>query len=261
MNAFTGVKAFKVVIPARYASTRLPGKPLLRIGGKAMVVRVAEQARKAGADEVIVASDDERIVEVVAGAGFEAVMTDPNHGSGTDRIWEVASQRKAWEPDTVIINVQGDEPLIAPEIIAQLAAATLGAGDAGMATLCEPVANASDLLDPNVVKVVRDAANFALYFSRSPIPHVRDGHPSASSGPWRRHIGIYGYRVGALRRFTSLPPSALEDAERLEQLRALEHGMPVLVLDACRPSPGGVDTPADLARVRQRFEGATSPTS
>ncbi|MXX29009.1 MAG: 3-deoxy-manno-octulosonate cytidylyltransferase [Gammaproteobacteria bacterium] len=255
------MSAFKVVIPARYGSTRLPGKPLLRIGGTAMVVRVAERARLAGADEVIVATDDERVAEVVAAAGFEAMMTDPNHGSGTDRVWEVARQRAGWAEDAVVINVQGDEPLIAPEIIAQLAAAISQVGDAGMATLCEPIASHDDLFDPIVVKVGRDAANFALYFSRSPIPNVRDGYPAATAGLWRRHIGIYGYRLWGLRRFVSQPPSALEGAERLEQLRALEHGMPILVLDACCPSPGGVDTPVDLERVRQLAMGATSAPS
>ncbi len=250
-----------MVIPARYGSTRLPGKPLLRVGDTAMVVRVAEQARLAGADEVIVATDDERVAEVVTAAGHDAVMTDPNHGSGTDRVWEVAGQRMAWDEEAVVINVQGDEPLIAPEIIAQLAVAVSEAGDAGMATLCEPIASHDDLLDPNVVKVVRDAGNFALYFSRSPMPYARDGYPDAIAGLWRRHIGIYGYRVRTLRRFVSLPPSVLEDAERLEQLRALEHGVPILTLDACCPSPGGVDTPVDLERVRQMVSRATSPTS
>lgn len=255
------MSAFKVVIPARYGSTRLPGKPLLRIGGTAMVVRVARQARRAGADEVIVATDDKRIATAVTDAGYDAVMTDPDHGSGTDRVWEVARQRTDWGEQAVVINVQGDEPLIAPEIIAQLAAAVAEADDAGMATLCEPIASPDDLLDPNVVKVVRDAANFALYFSRSPIPQARDGYPDTTARLWRRHIGIYGYRVGALRQFVSLPPSELEATERLEQLRALEHRLPILVLDACRPSPGGVDTPADLERVRRLVEGATSPTS
>ena len=255
------MSAFKVVIPARHGATRLPGKPLLEIGGRAMVVRVAEQAHLAGADEVIVATDDERVARVAAAAGHEAVMTDPNHGSGTDRVWEVACRRADWAEDAVVINVQGDEPLIAPEIIAQLAAAISEANEVGMATLCEPIASRDDLQDPNVVKVVRNAANFALYFSRSPIPNARDGYPAATAGLWRRHIGIYGYRVWGLRRFVSLPRSALEDAERLEQLRALEHGLPILVLDACRPSSGGVDTPADLERVRRLVEGATSPTS
>ena len=202
------MSAFKVVIPARYGSTRLPGKPLLRIAGRAMVVRVARQARRAGADEVIVATDDKRVAEAVTDAGYDAVMTDPDHGSGTDRVWEVARQRADWGEQAVVINVQGDEPLIAPEIIAQLAAAVAEADDAGMATLCEPIASPDDLLDPNVVKVVRDAANFALYFSRSPIPQARDGYPDTTARLWRRHIGIYGYRLGALRRFVSLPPSA-----------------------------------------------------
>ena len=255
------MSAFKVVIPARYGSTRLPGKPLLDIGGRAMVVRVAEQARLAGADEVIVATDDERVAKAVDGTGFAAVMTDPNHGSGTDRVWEVARQRTDWGEEAVVINVQGDEPLIAPEIIAQLAAAISEAGDIGMATLCEPIANHDDFLDPNVVKVVRDASNAALYFSRAPIPKVRDGSAGAPTKLWRRHIGIYGYRVWGLRRFVSLPPSALESTEKLEQLRALEHGLPIRVLDACRPSPGGVDTPADLERVSRLVADATLPTS
>lgn len=255
------MSAFKVVIPARYGSARLPGKPLLRIGGMAMVVRVAEQARRAGADEVIVATDDERIAEAVAAAGHDAALTDPQHGSGTDRVWEVAGRRRGWDEDAVIINVQGDEPLIAPQIIAQLASAMSQSEDAGMATLCEPIESLDDLLDPNVVKVVRDAANQALYFSRAPIPQARDGYPAATADLWRRHIGIYGYRLWALRRFVSLPPSPLEATERLEQLRALEHRLPIFVIDACRPSPGGVDTPADLERVRRIVEGAASPTS
>ncbi len=255
------MSAFKVVIPARYGSTRLPGKPLLRIAGRAMVVRVAEQARFAGADEVIVATDDRRVVEAVAAAGHDAVMTDPNHGSGTDRVWEVARQRADWGEDAVVINLQGDEPLIAPDVISQLATAVSEAGNTGMATLCEPIASHDDLLDPNVVKVVRDAVGAALYFSRSPIPRARDGYPVVTSGLWRRHIGIYGYRTWALRRFVSLPPSPLEDVERLEQLRALEHGLSIRVLDACRPSPGGVDTPADLERVRRLVLGAISPPS
>ena len=284
------MSAFKVVIPARYESTRLPGKPLLRIGGTPMVVRVAEQARLAGADEVIVATDDERIVKAVVAAGHDAVMTDPNHGSGTDRVWEVARNRTGWDEDTLVVNVQGDEPLIAPQIMRQLAAAISEATDVGIATLCEPIASRDDLFDPNVVKVVRSAANLALYFSRSPIPLVRDGHTAETAGKmpvdetpvdkmsvgetpisrmpvgempglWRRHVGIYGYPLWGLRRFVSLPPSALEAAERLEQLRALEHGLPILVLDACRPSPGGVDTPADLERVRRLAAGTTSAPS
>ncbi|MCY4213050.1 MAG: 3-deoxy-manno-octulosonate cytidylyltransferase [Gammaproteobacteria bacterium] len=255
------MSAFKVVIPARYGSARLPGKPLKLIGGTPMVVRVAQRARLAGADEVIVATDDERIAAVAADAGLEAVMTARSHVSGTDRVWEVARRRADWAEDAVVINLQGDEPLIAPEIIAQLAAAVAVSDEVGMATLCEPFANHADTSNPNTVKVVRDAANFALYFSRASIPHLLSRRRAAQAHLWRRHIGLYAYRISGLRRFVDLPPSALEDIERLEQLRALEHGLPILVLDACRPSPKGVDTPADLARVRRLVEGATSPPS
>ncbi len=255
------MSAFKAVIPARYRSSRLPGKPLKLIGGTPMVVRVAQRARLAGADEVIVATDDERIAAAVVVAGFEAVMTAESHVSGTDRVWEVAGRRAGWAEDAVVVNVQGDEPLIAPEIIAQLAAAVAASDDVGMATLCEPFADHDDTFNPNAVKVVRDAANFALYFSRASIPHLPGRRRGAKAQLWRRHIGLYAYRLWGLRRFVNLPPSALEDTERLEQLRALEQGLPILVLDACRPSPGGVDTSADLARVRRLVGGATSPPS
>ncbi len=243
---------FKIVIPARFASTRLPGKPLLDIGGRAMIVRVAEQAALAGATEVIVATDDERILRVVAAAGHQAAMTKPEHRSGSDRVCEVVG-RMGWSEDAVIINLQGDEPLAPPAIIRQLAEAMVTNERVAMATLCEPVLNEGQIDDPNIVKVVRDEGDFALYFSRSPIPMARDGRPNTTAelaATWRRHIGIYGYRASALHRFVTMPPSPLEKVEGLEQLRALENGMRILALDACRSVPQGVDTPADLQRIR-----------
>lgn len=244
------MSAFKAVIPARFASTRLPGKPLLDIGGRAMVVRVAEQAAAAGAEEVLVATDDERIVQAVAAAGHRAVLTDPGHASGLDRVHEVVVAQ-GWPDATIVLNLQGDEPLAPPALMQQLAEAMAAEPQTPMATLCEPLERRCDLEDPNVVKVVRDGKGCALYFSRAPLPMARDGYPSDLGGLWRRHIGLYAFRAGALRRLAALPPSPLECVERLEQLRALENGMDILVLDACCAAPVGVDTPADLARVRR----------
>lgn len=244
------MSAFKAVIPARFASTRLPGKPLLDIGGRAMVVRVAEQAAAAGAEEVLVATDDERVARAVAAAGHRAVLTDPEHASGLDRVHEVVVEQ-GWPDPTIVLNVQGDEPLAPPALTRQLAEAMAAEPSAPMATLCEPIKRRRDLEDPNLVKVVRDRKGCALYFSRAPLPMARDGYPSELGGLWRRHIGLYAFRAGALRRLAALPPSPLETVERLEQLRALENGMDILVLDACCAAPAGVDTAADLARVRR----------
>ena len=243
---------FYCVIPARYASTRLPGKPLSSIAGTPMVVRVAGQAARAGAERVVVATDDQRIVEVVEQAGFEAAMTDSSHASGSDRVMEVVDAQ-GWADDAIVINVQGDEPLIPPEVIRQLANGMTARTDVGVATLCEPLVELDAIRDPNVVKVVRDRDQLALYFSRAPIPEPRDGYPVdlADAGLWRRHVGIYGYRVAALRQFVALEPSPLERSERLEQLRLLENGMSILTLDACLPVPGGVDTPDDLQRIAE----------
>ena len=244
------MSAFKAVIPARFASTRLPGKPLLDIGGRAMVVRVAEQAAAAGAEEVLVATDDERVARAAAAAGHRAVLTDPKHASGLDRVHEVVVAQ-GWPDPTIVLNVQGDEPLAPPALMRQLAEAMAAEPSAPMATLCEPIKRRRDLEDPNLVKVVRDRGRRALYFSRAPLPMARDGYPSELGGLWRRHIGLYAFRAGALRRLAALPPSPLETVERLEQLRALENGMDILVLDACCAAPAGVDTAADLARVRR----------
>ena len=243
------MSAFKAVIPARFASTRLPGKPLLDIGGRAMVVRVAEQAAAAGAEEVLVATDDERVARAAAAAGHRAVLTDPEHASGLDRVHEVVVEQ-GWPDPTIVLNVQGDEPLAPPALMRQLAEAMAAEPSVPMATLCEPIKRRRDLEDPNLVKVVRDRKGRALYFSRAPLPMARDGYPSELGGLWRRHIGLYAFRAGALRCLAALPPSPLETVERLEQLRALENGMDILVLDACCAAPAGVDTPADLARVR-----------
>jgi 3-deoxy-manno-octulosonate cytidylyltransferase (CMP-KDO synthetase) len=252
---------FRVVIPARFASTRLPGKALLAIGGKPMVQWVHERARTSRASEVLIATDDARIAE--AGRAFSAVveMTAASHQSGTDRIAEVA-RSKRWRADDVIVNVQGDEPLMPPALIDQVAELLLTNSAAGMATLASPLARLEDLLDPNVVKVVADAAGRALYFSRAPIPWNRDSAPSGlasqrSFAGARRHIGIYAYRVSALLRLAALAPTPLESTEKLEQLRALENGIEIRVADAVELPGADVNTPEDLERVG-RLLGAAS---
>jgi 3-deoxy-manno-octulosonate cytidylyltransferase (CMP-KDO synthetase) len=254
---------FHVVIPARLASTRLPGKPLADLGGRAMVVRVAERAAASGACRVVVATDDPRVLEAVHGAGFEAVLTRPDHPSGSDRAMEVA-ERLGWDDHAVVVNVQGDEPLIPPAVIAQVAAMLSSDPDIGVATLCEPLVDVAVVFDPNVVKVVTDANGFALYFSRAPIPYARDAFvaaagpqgPTPGHGQWFRHVGIYGFRLAALRRFVGLPVGRLEALEALEQLRLLENGIGIRVGLAQQPVPGGVDTLDDLERVRRLFPAA-----
>jgi len=245
---------FNVVIPARYASTRLPGKPLADILGLPMVVRVAAQASDSGADDVVVATDDARIVEAVETAGYSALLTRPDHPSGSDRVMEVAGLR-GWADDAVVINVQGDEPLIPPAVIRQVAASLEQDQSLAAATLCEKVTTKNTVFNPNAVKVVRRLDGQALYFSRAPVPYARDAFSSDAvelppGEHWWRHIGIYAYRVWALQRFVDLPPARLEQLESLEQLRLLENGMAIHVEEACAPVPGGVDTPADLERVR-----------
>ena len=244
---------FNVVIPARIGSTRLPGKPLLEIAGLPMIVRVARQAVYSGAQAVVVATDDDRIRRAVSAAGYRAVMTRANHVSGSDRVGEVAA-RERWADATIVINVQGDEPLLPPEPVRQLADAMALDPAIEVATLCEPITDEVAAADPGSVKVVRDVHNDALYFSRSPIPAFPPHAAPAPAGQWLRHIGIYGYRVGALRRFVALAPGSLERAEGLEQLRLLENGVHIRVLDTCRPVPKGVDTHADLERVRRLLQ-------
>jgi 3-deoxy-manno-octulosonate cytidylyltransferase (CMP-KDO synthetase) len=253
---------FHVVIPARYASTRLPGKPLLDIGGKTMIQRVVEQACASGADEVLVATDDDRIAAAVQdprrpGRSI-AILTDPGLPSGTDRVAFVAAARR-WSKETVVVNVQGDEPFLPPALVGQAARLLERDATAEVATLATPIGSLEEFMDPNVVKVVTALDGAALYFSRAPVPWSRDGAPAGLASQREfagamRHVGLYAYRAEALRRITSLPPTALEQREKLEQLRALEHGMRIVV-GRCteRPEPG-VDTPADLERARQRAD-------
>ena len=249
---------FRIVIPSRYASTRLPGKPLADIAGKPMVVRVAEAARRAKASGVWIATDDERIAAAVRQHGFEAVMTRADHVSGTDRIAEVADRLK-WADADIVVNVQGDEPLLDPALIEAVAEALSVDPDAAMATAAHPVASVQDFFNPNVVKVVCDMRGRALYFSRAPIPWDRDRFAVErdvlpASPPALRHVGLYAYRVGFLRRFGQLEAAPLERCESLEQLRALSYGYPIQVVCIDHPPAPGVDTPEDLERVRLLFD-------
>jgi len=249
--------SFKVVIPARYASSRLSGKPLADIAGKPMVVRVAERAALSGASEILVATDHEDVRVAVERHGFYAVMTRPDHPSGTDRIAEVAAKR-GWEDDTLVVNVQGDEPFIDPGLIDQVVRELAADADAAVATACHAIGRPDEFLNPNVVKVVCDARGHAAYFSRAPIPWPRDAFAVERTRlpdglPAKRHIGIYAYRCGFLRRYQALSPSPLETFEALEQLRVLWHGFRVRVAETQLAPEAGVDTPDDLQRARQRF--------
>ncbi|WP_208510904.1 3-deoxy-manno-octulosonate cytidylyltransferase [Variovorax paradoxus] len=253
--------SFTVLVPARLASTRLPDKPLADIAGVPMVARVAQRAAQSGAARVVVAADHASILAACQTHGVEAILTRQDHPSGSDRLAE-ACEQLGLDGDAVVVNVQGDEPLIDPALIDAVAAALLARPDAAMSTAVHAIDSVADYLNPNVVKAVLDAQGNALYFSRAPIPWWRDGAapgvpPTQLPSPAPlRHIGIYGYRAGFVRRFPSLPPSPLETIEALEQLRALWHGhrIAVHVADAA-PGPG-VDTPEDLARVRALFGAA-----
>lgn len=256
-----GNVAFKVIIPARFASTRLPGKPLLDLGGKPMAVRVAERARLSGAEEIWVATDDTRVREAVAAHEFAAVMTRADHPTGTDRLAEVVEQR-GWSSDTIIVNVQGDEPLIEPEVILQTAR-QLAASGADIATVAHPITDAADFFNPNVVKVVCRADGDAAYFSRAPIPYARDEFAAPGGRdvlppafPAYRHVGLYAYRASFLKAYAGLTVAPTEQFEALEQLRALWHGyrISVALIDAA-PAPG-VDTPEDAERMRKLFDPA-----
>ncbi|HEY2808373.1 MAG TPA: 3-deoxy-manno-octulosonate cytidylyltransferase [Steroidobacteraceae bacterium] len=244
---------FRVVIPARYASTRLPGKALREIAGKPMVQWVYERARAAGASDVLIATDDELIVSAAHAFGAQAQMTARTHASGTDRIAEVARAR-GWQAQEIIVNVQGDEPMIPSALIAQVAQVLEHSAGADIATLAAPLEALGELMEPSVVKVVTDARGRALYFSRAPVPWNRDGAAGGLGSQQdfagaRRHIGLYAYRVAALLKLAQLPAGMLEVREKLEQLRALEHGMTIQVADAVeRPGPD-VNTLADLERV------------
>jgi 3-deoxy-manno-octulosonate cytidylyltransferase (CMP-KDO synthetase) len=253
--------AFRVVVPARFASTRLPGKPLLMLAGRPLIAHVCERALQAGAREVCVATDDARIATAVQAQGVDAVMTSPAHASGTDRIAEVARVR-GWAADDIIINLQGDEPLVPPELLGRLAGALAAHAEAGIATVAVGIHEPDELFNPNIVKVVLDARGFALYFSRAPIPWFRGiyrhGETCATcpDNPRPlRHLGMYGYRVHTLARLSAAPPAALELAESLEQLRALELGIRIHVSVVEQAPPAGVDTPEDLARVEGIMAG------
>jgi 3-deoxy-manno-octulosonate cytidylyltransferase (CMP-KDO synthetase) len=243
---------FRVVIPARFGSTRLPGKALISIAGKPMVQWVYERSRSSRAAEVIIATDDQRISDAGQEFGATVVMTGANHQSGTDRIAEVA-RAKGWGGNDIVVNVQGDEPLMPHELIDQVAQLLLGNATAGLATLSAPLTRLEDLLDPNVVKVVTDPGGRALYFSRAPIPWDRDNQKSFQGA--RRHIGIYAYRVSALLRMASLSPTPLEQTEKLEQLRALENGIEIRVADAVQKPGADVNTREDLERVAALLTG------
>jgi 3-deoxy-manno-octulosonate cytidylyltransferase (CMP-KDO synthetase) len=246
---------FKVVIPARYASTRLPGKPLLDIAGKPMIAHVCERAQEAEAEEIIVATDDERIFQTVRALGIKAVMTHPGHQSGTERIAEVA-QQCAWTGNEIIVNLQGDEPLIPPATIREVAGALADQKRAGIATLAAKIISSEEIFNPNAVKVVLSKAGYALYFSRAPIPWERDGF-TASGGkpsgkmPYLRHIGMYAYTVDFLNRYCAWEASPLESVESLEQLRILWHGEAIFVKIVGQTPSAGVDTQEDLIRVEQ----------
>ena len=244
---------FKVVIPARYASSRLPGKPLLDIAGKPMVIHVVEQALLSGADDVIVATDHPDILDAVTRHGYKAVMTKADHASGTDRIAEVASFY-GWPTDTIVVNVQGDEPLIAPSLIQEVARNLAEHEQASISTACHQMHDSPSIFNPNIVKVVIDANGYALYFSRAPIPYARDafalGQQAPADMPLYRHIGIYAYKVSFLNAYAYLEPALIEQYEFLEQLRALWHGYRISVAITDNAPATGVDTKADLEHVR-----------
>ncbi|TQV64994.1 MAG: 3-deoxy-manno-octulosonate cytidylyltransferase [Halothiobacillaceae bacterium] len=242
---------YKLVIPARYGSSRLPGKPLLGIAGKPLIRHVIERARQAAADEIVLATDDERIATVCEPLGVKVLMTSPEHATGTDRLAEVA-RLMGWPDDAIVVNLQGDEPLIPFELLDRLAANLAAFPQAAIATLCTPIHHARDLFDPHVVKVVRDKFGFALYFSRASIPWERDAFGMEADRHHDhgfRHLGLYAYRAGFLRDFAQWPEAPIEGLEKLEQLRALWNGARIHVDVVAEPPGHGVDTPEDLARV------------
>jgi 3-deoxy-manno-octulosonate cytidylyltransferase (CMP-KDO synthetase) len=259
--------AFTVVIPARYASTRLPGKPLADIGGRPMVVHVADRARASGARQVVVATDDARVHAAVLAHGHLACMTRTDHPTGTDRLAEAAGTLGLAD-DSIVVNVQGDEPLLEPALIGEAAALLERTPEASIATACHPIDTADDLFNPNVVKVVLDRQGYALYFSRAPVPWARDAYAAAAPSrgrrgqpplplppipeglPVHRHYGLYAYRMRFLAAFPSLAPAPIERFEALEQLRALWHGYRIIVAVTHGAPAPGVDTPEDLERVR-----------
>jgi len=249
--------SFKVVIPARYASSRLPGKPLLDIAGKPMIQHVYERALESGAGQVVVATDDPRIAERVEGFSGQVCMTSPDHQSGTDRIAEVV-RHYAWQAEDIVVNLQGDEPDMPPGLLRQVAEDMQSHDDAVMTTLSADLTDGAQLFDPNVVKLVTDAKGYALYFSRAPIPWDRDRFSTGENLPqqvqgYARHIGLYAYRAGFLARFVGWEPAPLERVESLEQLRVLWQGERIHVSRASEMPGVGIDTPEDLERARRHF--------
>ncbi|MDP7537352.1 MAG: 3-deoxy-manno-octulosonate cytidylyltransferase [Methylococcales bacterium] len=249
-----GIK-FKVVIPARYGSTRLPGKPLQLLAGKPMISYVCEQALKAKAEEVVVATDDQRIIDRVAQRGVDVMMTREDHNSGTERLFEVA-ESYGWSDETIVVNLQGDEPLIPPDYIRLVAEQLASQTRASVATLAAPVTHVEELFNPNAVKVVLNKGGYALYFSRAPIPWDRDKFPNHHDNELLpessfRHIGLYAYSVGFLRRYMAWDSSPLEGIENLEQLRILWQGEAIKVGAVAQMPDAGIDTLEDLQRVEQ----------
>lgn len=243
------------VVPARYGSTRFPGKMLAELGGEALILRTVRQAHKPqSVDRVLVATDDRRIFEVVRQAGFEACMTREDHPSGTDRIAEVAEGLSA----EIVVNVQGDEPFLNPEVVDRLVARMREEDEPGLGSACTPILEAAELEDASVVKVVKDLNNCALYFSRSLIPHCRDQDPASliGQGLYFRHLGLYAYRPSFLSAWNTLPPHPLELTEKLEQLRALANGFRIALVETEQPAPG-IDTPEDLKRAESTL--STTP--
>lgn len=249
---------YKIVIPARFSSTRLPGKPLIKLAGKPMIQHVYERARATGVEDIVIATDDDRIEAIAKAFGAEVVMTSPDHENGTERIAEVA-RIKGWSQDSVIVNLQGDEPLIPQSLIALTAQGLIDHPEAGMSSLCTPLTVDADVFSPNVVKVVLDKQNFAMYFSRASIPWDRDAYSGdldnmTKKMPVYRHIGMYGYRVSFLNQYTQMEACALEATESLEQLRALWYGVKIHMA-VIEQAPGhGVDTLEDVKRVEHELE-------
>jgi len=253
--------AFKMVLPARYASSRLPGKPVLDIAGKPMIQHVYERACESGASEVVVATDDERVAACAKGFGAEVCMTSSAHHSGTDRIAEVV-KKLTWADDTIVVNLQGDEPCMPPQLVNQVAMDMASHTHADITTLFSKITDRTTLFDPHAVKVVTDAEGYALYFSRAPIPYHRDeflsgqGNKLPQDVTFARHIGLYAYRAAFLEKFVSWPPAPLELAESLEQLRVLWYGGVIHVTEATVAPGHGVDTEEDLQRAIQQLQSS-----
>ena len=246
-----------IIIPARYNSTRLPGKPLADVAGKPLIQRVHECAAKTGATAITIATDDERIRQAAEKFGARVCMTSPQHRTGTDRLAEVI-EKQAIGADEIVVNLQGDEPLMPPELIREVAGKLAARKDAMVATACHAIRDRESLVNPNVVKVVCDAEGYALYFSRAAIPWPREvmARQSGVAIQAYRHIGLYAYRAGFVRRYAAWPPCPPEEAEQLEQLRVLWHGERIVVHEAREMPEAGVDTPEDLERVRKYFTAA-----